>query len=116
MVGPPAIPIFPIPIGDSKHITVFVDLPYDSLLNRYHEPEFALRPGSNDTLIVPQHIRHMGGRNPRTYQYEFDIGGFSPDTLEVLFVKRYLGCELPVVTFIATKKMEYHWIVNPMNG
>jgi len=43
MVGPPYVPWFPIPIGDSKHIYVFVESKYDSLHFASDAPEFSLR-------------------------------------------------------------------------
>ena len=124
MVGPPIIPLFPIPMGDPKRIWVNVYILDDSLHRAIHAPpEFALRPGNQDTLIRP-----VSGNPPGPYvsegrQYEsrsghyiFNIGDFSPDTLDVVFLGKYFGHALPTVRFIATRRTFYQWIMNPANG
>ncbi len=108
MVGPAYIPLIPIPIGDSKRIWVFVYPKNDSLFHTTNAPEFALRPKGCEDLIRPVLADTSGPVSvPNQYRYRFEIGGCSPDTLEVVFLKKYLGYDLPKVTSIATKKMEY---------
>lgn len=116
MVGPPYIPLFPIPIGDSKRIYVFVYPKYDSIYHFPDAPEFALRPKGSDVLINPVRA-DTNGRSPHPYSYRFlfDIGKYSPDTLEVVFLKKYYGCEQQPVIFIASKKTEYEPLVFPSN-
>jgi len=113
MVGPPYIPLFPIPIGDSKEIYVFVYPKYDSLNHVNDAPEFGLRPKGKNFLVRPTDIDTSGIIPRKSYRYFFDIKSYSPDTLEVVFTKKYLGCELPTVTFIATKKTIYEPLVFP---
>ena len=116
MVGPPYIPLIPIPMGSSKRIYVFVSPKYDSIYHFPDSPEFALRQKGSTVLINPVRTDTSGNRlKPCSYRFLFDIGEYSPDTLEVVFLQKYLGCDLPSVTFIATKKTEYKPFVIPVH-
>jgi hypothetical protein len=117
MVGLPYIPLFPIPIGDSHSISVFVDPIYDSLHNVAHPPEIALRPLHSNELVKHDRVDTNGTIRKEVYgyRYHFDISGYSPDTLEVVFLSNFLGCKLPLVTFVATRKMEYDPVKVPDN-
>ena len=117
MVGLPYIPLFPIPIGDSHSIYVFVTPKYDSLHYSSHPPEFALRPINSNELIKYEWADTNKNRGNKIYhyRYNFDISGYSPDTIEVVFTKDYFGCTLPPITFIASKRTEYEPIEFPAN-
>ena len=39
--------------------------------------------------------------------YEFDLHGYSTDTLDIIYTEKYNGCNLPVVTFFATSSRRY---------
>lgn len=102
MIGLPYVPFFPIRF--SKHIYVFVEPIYDSLHYVSEVPEFALKPFDSDELLKYE----WADTNKNPYnRYRFDIKRYSPDTLDIIFIKKYLGYDLPKVTFIATKKVEY---------
>ena len=112
--GPPYIPLFPIPMNRSKRIYIFINPKYDSLHHTFDAPEFALKPKNSNVLVLPEWVDTDGRVTPPfTYRYLFNIWGYSPDTLEVIFLKSYHGCDIPNVTFIATKKTEYEPFVFP---
>ena len=113
LIGPPYIPFIPHFFGHSKEIEVFVDSKEDSHV--YEAPELGLKPRGCDIPIKPTGVDGGGGPHP-WYRYSFDIGGYSPDTIEVVFLKKYLEYDLPSVTFIATKKKEYVHFWVPLNG
>lgn len=116
MVGPPYVPFFPVPVGDSQHIYVFVDSKQDSLHIPSDAPEFSLKSKERKRLVRPEWADTCeGGTGWRTYRYYFNLGGDPPDTLEVVFLKKYHGCDLPTVTFIATKHTDYESFVLPGN-
>ena len=91
----------------SKRIYIFINPKYDSLHHTFDAPEFALKPKNSNVLVLPEWVDTDGRVTPPfTYRYLFNIWGYSPDTLEVIFLKSYHGCDIPNVTFIATKKTE----------
>lgn len=57
------------------------------------------------------------GRAPEIgyYEYLFDIGNNSSDTLEAVFLKKYNGCDLPPVTFIPSEITKYEYFILPGN-
>lgn len=107
MTGPPLIPFFPVHPDNPKHIYIFVHPRSDTLFQVPDAPEFALRPQSSNVLINPQRVYQRGEHNYSYGCFFFNIGQYSPDTLEVIFLTKYNGCDLPPVTFIASKKTEY---------
>jgi hypothetical protein len=116
MFGPPFVPLFPIVIGNSKYIDVFVESKIDSISFKTDTLEFALRSKGSNVLVRPTKVRKDGINTPTDLnRYEFYIGGDSPDTLEVVFLNKYHGCDLPIVTFIATKKTKYEPFVIPLD-
>jgi hypothetical protein len=113
LVGPPLIPFFPVHPGNPKHIYVAFIPPRDSALNFSNAPEFVLRPKGSNVLISPVKSNSNGVKQIYSFDRSFDIGKYSPDTLEVVFLKKFNGCTLPSVTFIASKRIEYEPLVFP---
>ncbi|MBK6915142.1 MAG: hypothetical protein IPH11_16300 [Ignavibacteriales bacterium] len=113
LIGPPLVPFFPTHPGSPKRIYISVYPVYDSLLNLSESPDFALKPRNSDDLIMPEWSDVNRSKHNYSYLFSFYIGRYSPDTLEVVFLKEYLGCKLPPVTFIANKKTEYVPIMFP---
>ena len=115
MTGPPYLPIIPIPVNNTNRIYVMVEPQYDSLYHYLDAPEFAIRSKGSNDLIKPSWIDTSGRKSYLRYRYLFNIRGYSPDTLEIVFQKNYHGCELPVVTFSARKTVEYDPLAFPDN-
>jgi hypothetical protein len=132
LTGPPLIPFLPISyfMRSSSH-NLYIDIAVTNITDSIEIkfPEIAIRIDSSDVLEMPadsflvqndfkriekEGLYHwdfyVGGA--LNYMYKFKINGYPNKSIDIIFLNKYLGNNVPTINYIRQDNVTYHpWVI-----